>query len=204
MIIYFQKAMKLSFNKKLAVLFLIFAFFCSGFSAYAEVSSSEEFLKEVKKSISEASLSDCQGKLVPAYDEETKKFLTFLETNFQNKSSTTSLSNLAIAAYTEYKKTLRSFFYSLAPKSSETQTDVFTSYKKCSEVTETYLKLAKERMLMHIRNNSAQKKTTVLLEKFQAIGERLRTLNYAVAEFYSLFLTFKNKLPGFLKECVTQ
>lgn len=167
----------------------------------------EEELKKLKLSILKASLGECQEKLVPIYDIEIMKFMKFLETNFQNKSSTSSLVNIAIARFSQYKRVLESEFAMLAPKYStsegvkEYETE-FAAYGRCKEITELYTNLAKEHMVRHIKNTSAQKKTTLLLEKFKAINSKLRDLNMEIAEMYSFFMTLRNKLPGFLKECL--
>ena len=53
----------------------------------------------------------------------------------------------------------------------------------------------------HIRNTSAQKKTTVMIEKYKAINNKLRDLNLAIAQMYGFFGTFKEKLPSFTQYC---
>jgi hypothetical protein len=45
-------------------------------------------------------MSQCQSALTPIYDIELKQFMEFLEKNFQNKSSTSSLTNIAGAIRT--------------------------------------------------------------------------------------------------------
>jgi hypothetical protein len=166
-------------------------------------------IDELTSSLSDISISECKNQLGELYDLETLKFLKFLETNFQNKSSASSLTNNAIAAYTEYKKTLNGIFATLTPKSSNFDTikkysDEYDAYTLCFTMTDSYLAMAKEQMLKHIKNNNAQKETTVLLEKFQNVNGKLRDLNMEIAQMYSFFATFRNKLPGFLKDCLTQ
>lgn len=211
--IYSQKVMMLlRCTKKLVILMVLAAFvaFSGGFVAVAaellppELESRRE---ELREAVVEADLIQCPVVLEELYEIETREFLQFLDNNFKNKSSTTSLSNIAIARYRLYKETLQGYYGQLTPDAS-TFGDIqeyevaLESYGTCGALTDSYIRLAKAQMIRHIKNNSVQKKTSILLEKFQAINEKLRDLNSAVAELYSFFAAFKNKLPGFLRNCL--
>ena len=167
----------------------------------------EERLSQIENSISEASLKNCQEILSEYYNLETVKFLQFLEQTFENKSSASSLTNIAISAFGKYKQNLNNVFSSLAPKSTQFDSDIdfnveFSNYSQCFELTDSYIDIAKENMIRHIKTNSNKKKSTILLEKYQAINEKINDLNFEIAELYGFFVTFKNKLPFFLKECL--
>ncbi|MFH1533655.1 MAG: hypothetical protein ABID64_01880, partial [Nitrospirota bacterium] len=88
-----------------------------------------------------------------------------------------------------------------ADQGIQTYDEQYSSYQLCSSITDSYLELAKEHLKKHISGNVAKKKTTILLEKYEKINEKLRDLNIKVAELYSLFATFTNKLPFFTKNC---
>lgn len=161
----------------------------------------------LKNQLSESALSLCNQKLGEIYDIATLQFLKFLEENFQNKSSTSSLVNTAIVRYGQYRDEINDTFSKLAPMPEGYTNDNtygvnLPSFTACSDMTQQYIKLAQEQLLRHIQNNNAQKRTSMLLEKFQAINNKLRDLNMAVAQLYSYFTTFKNKLAGFLSECI--
>lgn len=174
--------------------------------------SPEEELKALKESlaaqISNTSIGDCQNSLVPVYDLELIEFLKFLDINFQNKSANDSLTNIAIARYSEYKLKLQDHFRALKPGvtaasgSTNLNIDEIDAFESCSRITDSYLDLAKQRMIEHIKNTSAQKRTTVMLEKYKAVNTQLRDLNVHIAKMYGFFMTFKSKLPGFLQECI--
>ncbi|MBD3360203.1 hypothetical protein GF366_00205 [Candidatus Peregrinibacteria bacterium] len=192
-----------------SVLIFVLSFISFYHSAYAVTPIPEEFeerLEEAKQTVPEFELRECQ-KIVEIYDYETLSFLKFLEQHFQNKSSTSSLANIAIAKYSQYKNAINSIFAELAPEASSEELDryetAYSNYSKCIKITNTYIDLTKDILMMHIKNNTTQKKTTILLEKYHALNNRLRDLNMAVAEMYSFFATLNNKLPGFLKECIT-
>lgn len=166
-----------------------------------------ELMNIYKQKILEDPLSECYKNLVPAFDLELMDFLKFLETNFQNKSSNNSLANTAIARYNEYKNDIEDLFSGLYPKSlTENQpalaTDEITAFNNCLKIKDEYIVQAKNKMIDHIKNTNAQKRTTVMLEKYQAINDQLRNLNLQISKLYGLFMAFKNKLPGFLQECI--
>ncbi len=154
--------------------------------------------------------TNCLEILTPLYDVETLVFLNFLEANFQNKAANDSLTNIAIAKYRGYRNTLQDYYAEMKAKEStardiQTFDATFKALQVCEDLTNAYIDLAKQKMIEHIKNTSAQKKTTAYVEKYKSINDGLRDLNFKIAMMYSNFLTFKNKLPGFVcSRCVTQ
>lgn len=202
--------MKITFSQRVMMLLfssiLIISLFSQSLIAYAAAATDippelTAMKEELLKKLPTDSLLLCKEGLVPLYDIEIMSFMKWMDAHFKNASSTSSLMNTAITRYAEFKKELKSIFAKVSPVYSgeniQTYDDQFSSYSKCSAITDSYLELAKERLKQHIKANVAQKKTTMMLEKYQNINSKLRELNVKVAEMYSLFLTFKNKLPFF-------
>lgn len=170
--------------------------------------SYEEEIALLKERIGEIPIGECQETLVQAYDLELTEFLKFLKTNFENKSANSTLVNIAIQRYSEYKIRLQNMFGMLqadviASGDSNQYRRELESYGNCRIVMDDYIALAKTKMIEHIKNTSSKKKTTIMLEKYGAINERLADLNLAMAHVYANFVQFKNKLPFFNKNCVT-
>ncbi len=169
----------------------------------AELTAMKE---EALKKLPEDSLLLCKEGLVKVYDVEILIFMKWIEGHFNSKNSTSSLVNTAITKYAEFKQKLKTTFASVSPIYSadqgiQTYDEQYSSYQLCSSITDSYLELAKEHLKKHINGNVAKKKTTMLLEKYEKINEKLRDLNIKIAELYSLFVTFTNKLPFFTKNC---
>jgi hypothetical protein len=156
---------------------------------------------------------------IKGYDAELKDFLDFLDANFQNTSATSSLTELAIARYREYRDSLKSQFdilqasgVTLATKAANDSSNGFVlsrvatfddrmaEYALCEELVNTYTSKGREIMMSHIRTAAAQKKTVMLLEKYKTLNTKLRELNMKTAQMYGLFATFANKLPGYICE----
>lgn len=165
----------------------------------------ENLRQQYKEQLAKDPLSVCQQNIVPAFDLEQIEFFKFLEINFQNKSSDSSLINIAISRYAEHKRNLKDLLAILQPGGTETTAlyeNEVAAYSDCQKTMDEYISLAKEKMIEHVRKNSAQKKTALMVEKYQAINDQLRELNLQIAKMYGLFMTFKEKLPGFLQECI--
>lgn len=163
----------------------------------------EQLIEKIKK----APIGECHENLVQAYDLELTEFLIFLKTNFENKSANSTLVNIAIQRYSEYKIRLQDIFALLkadviiAGDTNQYRREL-ESYGNCRKVMDDYISLAKTKMIEHIKNTSSQKKTTIMMEKYQAINERLADLNMEMAKLYANFVQFKNKLPFYNKNCV--
>lgn len=153
---------------------------------------------------------------IKGFEPELKDFFMFLDSNFKNKSSTSSLVPLAIARYAEYRDSLRRQFQKVqiaGTKKAESETSGLSNipnfeqqvkdYALCQEIVNTYISLGREQMLKHVKTAAAQKKTVMLLEKLKALNVKLRGLNMKISEMFALFKTFKEKFPGYSdKKCM--
>ncbi len=150
---------------------------------------------------------ECDTKLPIKFDVETTKFLQFLDQHFQNKSSDSTLVNTAMARFYTYKKILQLEYAKIQPNvNAESATEgeeALAQYAKCGEMTNAYIEKAKEKMMQRILDSNAQKKATIIVEKYKAINRQLGGLGVNMAYLYGYFKTFENKLPGFLgQECM--
>ena len=163
-----------------------------------ELDSHAEFLKS---SLKDSDVAECGERLGQIFDIKTVEFFKFIEGHFQSKSNNSDLINVAIAKYGKYKKDLDSVFAEVKPQNEKIDA-VLTSYFKCEEVKDVYIKLAKEQMMRSIKTNTVQKKSTMLTEKYKSISGKLQKMNLSLAQLKGYFKTFDNKLPGFLSQCV--
>lgn len=202
--------------KKLGVIITISAFI-SSFSAIsvnaAEPSTYEQSLSEFeeinsffKARIETGSLAECANNLVPVFDIEMLKFLAFMEENFRNKDANSVLMDVAFERYARFKINIQTEFNKISAKTSQeqlerTNTIEFNSYLKCAEISDAYIDLGKTQLLTYIKNNSGQKRTTALVEKYNAINGKMAEMNFSIAELKAYFLRFQNKLPGFVRSC---
>lgn len=156
-------------------------------------------------------ISQCTVTLPPLYTNELNNFLSFLDQTFKNKSSNTSLTNIAIQRYAEYKRAIKAIFAQLGPQAyalvvndankNITSVSEIEAYKSCQTITEQYIEKGKQQMMERIKTSATQKSATIMLEKYKAINMKLRDLNLQIAKMYAMFMSFANKLPGFLGKC---
>lgn len=194
--------------KFLIVLVLVLSFFDASKAFAAEPLPKEliDLKATLAADLKNSAYDTCQSKLVPLYDLEMLTFFKYLEETFENKSSNSTMVNLAIVRFTRFKGALNDEFFDLKPiVSSEVKNyaEIFAGYKLCGQIKDTYIALGKEKLIEHIKKNNAQKKTTMLLEKYKSINQRLRDYNQTIAEVYSGYVALNNKLPGFLRKCIT-
>ncbi len=204
--------------KKIALIITIIFSLTSLNISFAQ--SIEEFDAQLK----EEAVSYCYNTLVAAMDVHLIEFQTFLDETFRNKSSNSSLINIAIARFTEYRLALENSFAQIKPGIGYTkligdEEDDFEKkgifqqwqpdapqnsdqYEICYLKMQEYVENGKKAMIKHIKNNTAQKKTLTILEKYEAINERMRGLNFEIAQMYGYFVTFNQKLNWINVECV--
>ncbi len=166
--------------------------------------------REAIKDVVAAPISECLPKLTVAFDLELAAFFFFLEENFLNESSNTSLTNIAISRYAEFKTRIESIFNSTAGiETPEVDAGFFlTRFEEidmlsaCQRLKDEYLKLAKERMMEHIKNNQAQKRSLIIIDKYKSINSGLRDLNIKISRIFGAFSELRDRLPFFSSECI--
>ena len=194
--------------KRFLIKFVVGAIILTSFSSSIYAGSFTEENQATIDTLTEelryAPIDRCKDFLFTIYDLEIAKFFDQLDTTFKNKSSTSSLINILIIRFTDYKDALNGHFANLnfAYSSSNITGSVTTNYIECSGITEEYIALGKSHMIDQVKINAMQKKSAIMLEKFQALNEKMTEMNDSTVEFYSFFQTFNNKLFGFIKKCV--
>lgn len=197
-----------TFLKNIVCIILIFALI--GINVFAENPFPQELLdlqQEIKSTLDKTPLSECREKVSTVYDIELLSFMNFLEENFRNKSSNSSLTNIAIARFIEYRTNIKNTFALMNPAAStntQNYQEELTAYGICQQVTDLYIARAKDLMMDHIRKTSSQKKASLFVEKFKGIDAKMRNYNLEVSQMYGYLTTFKNKLPGFLRQCIVE
>jgi hypothetical protein len=186
---------------------LIIGMICTLLTQSLTVFASEEDNKNkaaLIRILESSKMVDCESALKPIFAIEQKQFMEFLETNFQNKSSNSSLLNIAIARYQTFKENLNNLFAKLDindPSQNYLQSQ--TAYTICLKLKDQASVDAKKAIIDHIKKTTAAKTTTVLLEKYQSINSKLRDLNTSISQMYGYFMSFKAMLPGFVGKCLT-
>jgi hypothetical protein len=208
--IYLEKAMK---TKKIIIGVLIFIFISSPVLAsnedrYQELKDKiSPLMKDLEENVSSKALSNCLEVLGPLYDMATMEFLQFLDTHYSNNSSTSSLNQTAVMKFIDYRRYITDTTLSVNPQAKvggETAKMIreLQSFLVCEGLGSAYIEVAKMKMYEYARTNSSVKKASIATEAMAPINEEMRELGFSFAKMYGYFSTFRDKLPGFLSDCL--
>lgn len=142
----------------------------------------------------------CQVELGEYFKTEMANFRQFLETTFQNKSSTISLLETAFARYGELRTAAMNKYATYFPQQGALLLTEGLQPGACMAIVEKNLKDAQRLLESRARSTSAVKKTTALISKYQEINNQLRTLNQSFITMKAYLDTFATKLPCYVKK----
>lgn len=141
----------------------------------------------------------CQDEFQTFTDQKMKEFRTWMETHFQNKSSTTSLLTDGIAKYEELRQTLLIELAKYKPHQSAAQLTEMLEAPACRKIADTALAEAKRLLESKSRSTSAVKRSTALLDKYRAVNDKLSKLARDYLQMKAYLDTFAAKLPCYVK-----
>jgi hypothetical protein len=144
----------------------------------------------------------CEAEMSSFASKELAAFRQFLETNFQNKSSTTSLLNVAIDKYRELKKDLYTAYSRYSPNVGSGMLATGIQPGACQKIIQDTLSDAQNLLKTQATRTSGVKKSTALLQKYQSINSRLGDLYKKFVYMKAYLDTFSTKLPCYSKSCV--
>jgi hypothetical protein len=200
--------------KKINIIAVTTLLLFMSFQGHAELSSAQvdadmwDAIQAAQKAVKESPRSMCYETLTISYDLELAYFFLFLEGHFLNKSANTSLTNIAISRFLEYKTRVESLYTlaidykvgtAIAPRGIIEEAAPLLA---CIQLRDEYIEMGKQKMIEHIQNNQAQKRSMMIVEKYKSINSGLRDMNLEVAKIYGAFMTFNAKLPWFSKQCI--
>ncbi len=144
------------------------------------------------------------NRCVPEMDAYTKvelgRFRDFITTNFQNKSSTSSLLNTAMGRYRELRTAIYNKYYTYSAKQGALQITEGVTANSCIELIDKALSQARHELKIHAIQTSTVKRTAALIDKYQQINAQLHTLNRTFLTMKAYLDTFASKLPCYIKK----
>jgi len=131
---------------------------------------------------------------------ELGRYREFMTTNFQNKSSTTSLLDLGMGRYRELRAALYNKYNTYFPKQGALQLTEGLVPSTCFELVNKALADARNQLKTRSFQTSTVKKATALIHKYQDINAQLSTLNRTFFTMKAYLSTFAAKLPCYIKK----
>lgn len=150
----------------------------------------------------------CVTELTKFGDPEFEKYREFMENNFKNKSNTSSLLDLGMQRYELFKTDIankyQQLFLQQLDLASITQSGNSTQavgVNDCNLLALQYISDAAKVLQMRAYTTSSIKKTSIFVEKYKQINDKLKALNLEVMKMVVNLSTFEQKLPCYLKSC---
>jgi len=150
----------------------------------------------------------CVTELTAYADPEFEKYKIFMEDNFKNKSTTSSLLNLGVQRYDQFKTNIADMYQTLvgqqidlAARSGSSVTDQGVGLNNCNILAFQYVDDASKLLKMRAITTSDIKKASIFVEKYKQINDKLRALNMDVMRMVVNISAFQQKLPCYLKSC---
>lgn len=141
----------------------------------------------------------CEPAMKSFADKDLADFRKFVETNFQNKSSTASLTDFALGKYRELRAELNTAINKYHPNFASLQMTTAIQPNKCRQIIDQTLADARILLKRNAVRTSGVKKTTALLEKYQQINAQLGNLFQQFVYVKGYLDSFSSKLPCYPK-----
>ena len=142
----------------------------------------------------------CQKDIVLFLQQEEPQYRAWMESHFNNKSSSSSLLDDAFGRYSQFRKSLMDRYATYFPQQGALQLTEGLEPAACLKEVEDALRRARNTLEQKARTTSTVKKTTALISKYQEINGKLQnlTLNYVRMKQY--LDTFADKLPCYVRK----
>lgn len=145
---------------------------------------------------------NCITEMRPFLDQKTREFQEYLKTNFQNKSTNTSLLDLALKRFELYKNDLMQkymSYYNISGFSLESE--AMGSFA-CNQQMQTEIARNENLLKKYFTQTSNIKTSSALMQKLKAINKQLDKLATSVAQMYGKYETFNNNVPCIIEKCI--
>jgi hypothetical protein len=176
-----------------------------------ETPSGKEVIKVEgnKVVVDEVTAAKCLNDLTAYAEPEFENYKTFMEGHFKNKSNTSSLMETAIQRYDQFKLNIMQKYQQLiggqlilAINSGASNTLQGDKLKDCEQLALKYIDDASKLLQMRASATSNVKKTSIFVEKYKQINNKLGSLDMEIMKMVTNISSFEQKLPCYLKTCV--
>lgn len=159
------------------------------------------FLFATSYALPQYTYENCVETMTPFLEWRKLEFSAFLDVHFQSKENTSSLIDGAIEDFLLFKKVVLAELdkFKSGDATSEAQ---LAGLNGCIVLANQTIEEARDKLKEKVLTVGQIKKTTVLLEKYKTINSKLGDMNILIAKIIAAYETIKNKLPGYLRDCV--
>jgi len=145
---------------------------------------------------------DCLKEMPAFLEQKNKELQEYLKTNFQNKSTNTSLLDLALTRFQLYKNDLMNKFMTYSGQAGLSLVSEAMGSMSCYQLIQTDISLNEELLKKYFTQTSTIKTSSALMEKLKTINSKLDKLATSVAQMYGKFETLNNNVPCIIENCI--
>jgi hypothetical protein len=146
--------------------------------------------------------SKCTLEMRPFINEKSKEFRTYLSSHLQNKSTNSSLLDLALKRFEVYKKDLFKKLETYYPQAGFSQYTEALDSLSCYKQMNQEIGLMEQLMKNYFQQTSNVKTATALMTKLQTINKKLDELARSIIQMLGKWESLKNRVPCFVKQCL--
>lgn len=182
-----------TYMKKIGITSLIIISLVTALFLPSQIGASAQTDDEDKK---------CTVEMRPFIETKSKEFREYLTTHFQNKSSNSSLLNLALKRFQIYKTELRDKYATYAPQTGFSLDSETGDVLSCLKQMETEIALMEQLLRKQVIQTGTIKSSSQLMTKLKNINKKLDVLNGRIVDMYGKWETFSERFPCFIKQCI--
>lgn len=145
--------------------------------------------------------SKCSAGMQKLIAYKQREFATFMNDTFRQPRPTSELIGEAILRLRQYKNDLNAQIAKISPQDKKEFGASIEEFQKCQSLIDADFKNMTEFVRQHIVETAYAKKTTLLLEKYKEINERLSKLNFTIGQMYAYFGSFAQQIACFATKC---
>lgn len=142
----------------------------------------------------------CQDEMWKFLNVEMGRYREWMKTNFENKSSTSSLTDDAIARYEEFRAVVMKEYLKYAPFEGASQLTEGLEAGACLNQVREKLSEARREVENRAKSTSTVRQSTALSDKYQQINSQLGDMAKDVLRMKAYLDTFADKLPCYVKK----
>ncbi|MBP9718058.1 hypothetical protein KBD59_02055 [Candidatus Gracilibacteria bacterium] len=147
-------------------------------------------------------LDACKTQMTTFLQKKEIEFGTFVNEHFRSNQPTSELIPVAIEKFRRIRAEIRGELRAIYQVTGNVASG--TELFGCQQLIDEHFVQMKDVLREHIISNAYAKKTTRLMDKYKRINDRLADMNFKIAQIYTYFSTFSQKLPCFATKCVKQ
>lgn len=144
----------------------------------------------------------CVEKMTTFMQTKSAELRTYFKEHFQNKSTNSSLLDLALKRFDQYKKDLNNEMIKYSPQAGLGLYTESIQNLNCTKKVKNEIALMEKLLRSYFEQTAQVKKTSAVMNKLKEINKKMDAMLKAVMQMYAKWLSLKGRIPCFIKKCI--